>query len=337
MANKPARQPAACKRTPAASLWLLLLYQLPVKPSKLRVRIWRRLQKLGALQAKGSAYVLPNSPQAREDFEWIRAEVVSMKGEAAVFAAESVNTWGRDEIVAGFQAARAKDYQSFRGEVQKALAAGQQRPRGGPRAQRLKPAAKALRERWSELEAIDFFGAPGRDDAREAMERLERLSMRPDRRPTPLPAAGLAKPEKYRNRVWLTRPRPGVDRMSSAWLIQRFIDPKARFAFAEKPRERTQAIPFDMYEVEFSHQGDACTFETLVNRFGIRDAAVARLAKIVHNLDLKDDKFHAPEAIVVGGLVEGLRKMHRDDGQLLQEGIKMFEALYRSLPEKALA
>ena len=137
-------------------------------------------------------------------------------------------------------------------------------------------------------------------------------------------------PEEYRNRIWLTRPRPGVDRMSSAWLIQRFIDPKAKFTFAEKPKEGAKSIPFDMYGVEFSHHGDACTFETLASRFAVKDSGVKRLARIVHNLDLKDDKFQAPEAVAVGAMVEGLRKMYGNDGQLLQEGIKMFEALYRS-------
>lgn len=332
MAKKQANQPVASREVPAGSPWLLLLFQLPVKPSKLRVKIWRRLQKLGALQVKGSAYILPNSPQAREDFEWVRAEVVSMKGEAAVFAAEPVDTWGRDEIVAGFQSARAKRYQSLRKEIQKAVAAGKQRHPSAPRDKGVKSAAKALRERWSELEAIDFFGSPGRDETRAALERLERLLMQPDHgRQRSLQTGGMAMREKYRNRVWLTRPRPGVDRMSSAWLIGRFIDPKARFAFAEKPKEGAKSIPFDMYGVEFSHHGDACTFETLANRFGIKNPAVRRLAKIVHNLDLKDDKFQAPEAAAVGGLVEGLRQMYRNDGQLLQEGIKMFEALYRSM------
>jgi len=90
-----------------------------------------------------------------------------------------------------------------------------------------------------------------------------------------------------------------------------------------------------MYGVEFSHHGDACTFETLAHHFAVQDSAVRRLAQIVHNLDLKDEKFKVPEAPAVGGIVEGLRKMYAKDGQLLQEGIKMFEALYRSLQEKS--
>jgi len=334
MARRRTPQPQP-PRPPAEPPWLLLLYQLPIQPSKLRVKTWRRLQKLGALQVKGSVYVLPNSPQAREDFEWIRTEVISMKGEASVFAAGAVDNWAHDELVAGFQAARAKDFQSLRQEVLEALAAARQGR--GPRRPdlRLKSAARNLRERWNELDEIDFFRAPGRDETQDAMEQLEKhLAKTFSRGQLPPQSGGLVMPENYRNRVWLTRPRPGIDRMSSAWLIQRFIDPKARFTFAEKPKAGSKSIPFDMYGVEFSHHGNACTFETLVGRFAIKDATVSRLAKIVHDLDLKDDRHQLPERVAVGKLVEGLRQMYGNDGQLLQEGIKMFEALYRSMAKE---
>jgi hypothetical protein len=322
----------------ADPFWLLLLYQLPLKPSKLRVRTWRRLQKLGALQVRGSAYMLPNSPQAREDFEWIRTEVTSMKGEAIVFTADAGDAGAHDEIVARFQATRAKDYQALRSEIQKALDAGRQPGPRGPRDRRWKSVAKALRDRWNEVAAVDFLAAPGRYEAQSALEELERLPIptgsRARRSP---PTGGILMPAKYRNRLWLTRPRPGVDRMSSAWLIRRFIDPKARFAFGEKPRGGGKSIPFDMYGIEFGHRGDACTFETLVSRFGIKDRAVQNIARIVHDLDLKDDKFQPPDVVAVGRLVEGLRQMYRSDAQLLREGMKMFEALYRSLMDMSIA
>lgn len=329
------RETASSRPAPAGSDWLLLLYQLPPKPSKLRVKTWRRLQKLGALQVKGSAYALPNSSQAREDFEWIRAEVISMKGQAVVFTAEADDIRVHDEIVAQFQAARAKDYQALQAEIHKALQARRRAASNSFPDRRSRSVAKALRERWSELAAVDFFTAPGRFETQTALEELERAPARVTSPQRTSPPSGGDMPAKYRNRVWLTRPRPGVDRMSSAWLIQRFVDSNARFAFLEKPRTGGQSIPFDMYGVEFSHRGDACTFETLISRFGINDPAVQRIARIVHDLDLKDEKFQAPEAPAVGRLVEGLRQMYRDDRQLLREGIKMFEALYRSLQKSA--
>ena len=136
--------------------------------------------------------------------------------------------------------------------------------------------------------------------------------------------------ERFRNRVWATRPRPGVDRMASAWLIRRFIDPGARFEFTEKPAEESEAVPFDMYGVEFSHHSDHCTFETLAQRFVIRAPAVEWLGRIVHDLDLKDEKYAVSEAAAVGRMVDGLRQMLTSDDELLERGITMFEALYRS-------
>ena len=134
-------------------------------------------------------------------------------------------------------------------------------------------------------------------------------------------------------RRWVTRPRPGVDRMASAWLIRRFVDPKATFAFADKPS--ASDVPFDMYSGEFSHQGTSCTFEVLVQRFGITDAAVLRLAQIVHDLDMKDTRYNTPEAPAVQRMVDGLRQVHADDGALLEQGIQMFEALARSFEPAA--
>ena len=137
--------------------------------------------------------------------------------------------------------------------------------------------------------------------------------------------------EKFRSRTWVTRPRPGVDRMSSAWLIRKFVDPEAKFAFAEKPDGVPGGVPFDMFGVLFGHEGHACTFETLLRRFSIRGNAFMRIGQIVHNLDLKDELFEVPEAIAVGRLIEGLRQIHPDDHKLLEHGMELFEALYRSL------
>jgi hypothetical protein len=135
---------------------------------------------------------------------------------------------------------------------------------------------------------------------------------------------------RYQRRSWVTRPRPGIDRMSSAWLIRRFIDPKARFTFAEKPPQGDAAVPFDMFGVEFGHAGAGCTFETLAARFGLEEPAVEAIAEIVHDLDLKETRFGRPEAVAMGRLVEGLRAGYADDHELLAHGIVMFEALYRS-------
>ena len=144
------------------------------------------------------------------------------------------------------------------------------------------------------------------------------------------PSISPANPANYRGKTWLTRPRPGVDRMSSAWLIRRFIDPDATFVFADAPK-RTDAIPFDTFEAEFGHHGTHCTFETLCERFGIADAAVRHIGRIVHDLDLKETIYREAEAATIGRLVEGLRLAQPNDSALLDTGIDMFEALYRAV------
>ena len=138
-------------------------------------------------------------------------------------------------------------------------------------------------------------------------------------------------PAAYRNRVWVTRPRPGVDRFASAWLIRRFIDREATFVFAVAPDRYPDAVPFDMYQAGgFKHDGDFCTFEVLQDRFGIREVAVKRIAELVHDIDLKEDRYKSPHTATVAGLVEGLRASIPDDATLLQQGVVMFEALYQS-------
>lgn len=309
--------------------WLLLAYQLPVRPSNVRVQTWRRLQRLGAVAVKNSVYVLPNSPQAREDFEWVKTEIEAMKGQASVFAADAVDSKTNEEIAGAFRRARQQEYEAIRREAESVRA---RLRRGGTRAQpgRLMQAARALRERLARAEAADLFQAPGRDQALEAIEQLQRL-LAGERRPRSEPqGGGRLDMRAYQQRVWVTRPRPGIDRMGSAWLIRRFIDRRATFRFAEKPPEGKRAVPFDMYGVDFSHHGGECTFETLLRRFRLANPALKWLGRVVHQLDLKDESEPMPESTAVGRMVEGLRQMYTDDHELLEQGMRMFEALYQS-------
>jgi len=323
---------AAQPPDPPQPAWLLLVYQLPTRPSNARVKTWRRLQKVGALPVKNSVYVLPNSPQAHEDLEWIKAEITAMKGQGTVFAADSVNSLSSEEIVAAFRSARRQDFQAIRREAAKLLAGGRRsRTLRDPLQRRLERAARVLRERWNELVSIDFFGAPGRDEAAAALDELEQqLAGEGAHAPKGQQAGEVLKPESFRDRIWVTRPRPGIDRMASAWLIRRFIDPQAQFRFAERPDAAADGVPFDMFGVEFSHWGDNCTFETLAQRFGISNPAVGWLGRIVHDLDLKDERYAVPEAPAIGRLVDGLRQIYPDDHALLERGMTVFEALYRS-------
>jgi hypothetical protein len=308
-----------------------MVHQLPSEPSNFRVRAWRQMQQLGAVSIKQAVYVLPDSTAAREEFQRISLEIRDAAGDASVFSAESVEAWSDERLVEVFRQSRQRTYRMLERDLDKALRRlGTRRPRTGTRPPVPQQLLEPFRRRLASTERLDFFAAPGRERVIARLEKLAAAVSTPDRRDD-----GVSIPERegetYRGRVWVTRPRPGVDRMASAWLIRRFIDPDATFAFATDRRAVPEgAIPFDMSEVAFSHEDGRCTFETLASRFGIRDHAVGRIAAIVHDLDLKDDRFGAPETSTIGVVVQGLQLAHTADEVLLEHGMALFEALYRS-------
>lgn len=317
--------------------WLLLVHQLPSTPSNLRVRTWRRLQQLGALPVKQAVYVLPDTPSAREDFEWLKAEIKAAGGDASVFAADNVDSWSDDALVEEFRRARQEAYATLAREIERVLGrlAATRRPRG-TRAPAVRRLVEVFRERLSAIEHVDFFGSAGRDRVTTVLQQLEEKasdSPRPAERPR---TAGRADAQNYANRLWVTRPRPGVDRMASAWLIKRFVDSQARFAFvADRESVPDDAVPFDMFGVEFSHQGEGCTFETLCAVFAIQERAVTRIATIVHDLDLKDGRFAAKEAPTIGTVIEGMQLSVSEDDALLDQGMALFESLYCAFEQSA--
>jgi hypothetical protein len=328
------RIPTSTKPQPGGRRWLLFVHQLPSNPSNLRVRTWRRLQQLGAIPIKQAVYVLPDTPNAREDFEWLKTEVKAMGGDASVFAADSVDAWSDDALVEEFRRSRQDAYASLARDAEKAVkrAAGGRRPRGA-RAPAVRRLLDIFRERLTAIEGIDFFGSAGRDRVVTLLDQLEGHTD-PSRPKTSSASTGSGEATSYQARLWITRPRPGVDRMASAWLIRRFIDPHARFGFAaDQQMVPEEGVPFDMFGVEFSHQGDGCTFETLCSVFNIREAAISRIAAIVHDLDLKDGRYGAPEEATVGAMIEGLQLAHTDDGALLAQGMTLFDSLYRSFEQ----
>ena len=308
--------------------WLLLAHRLPTRPSHRRVKTWRRLQQIGAVPTRNSVYALPNTPQCREDFEWIRGEIVAAGGEATVFVADALNADGDRAIETAFRRSREADYAAFTREVHQLLVAtGKRRGAAAFGRESLSRAVRMLRGRFADIERIDFGNAAGRQAAADVLATLERRLA--EYTPTPAQVVAAQPPaDDFHNRRWVTRPRPGVDRMASAWLIRRFIDPNATFAFVDQPASAD--VPFDMYSGELSHQGSLCTFETLAQRFGLRGTAVERIGQVVHDLDVKESRYAAPEGPAVGRMVEGMRHVHADDHVLLEQGIAMFEALARS-------
>ena len=312
--------------------WLLLLLQLPTRPAAARIKTWRRLQQLGSVAIKNSVYVLPNTAQAREDFEWLRAEVLAAKGQASIMVADALTEAEDDEIRTAFLNQRASEYDAVRGEIEKVLR-GLKARAVGPARLAAERAVRGGRDQIARLDAMELIPADARAKAVDAIERLEARLAPENERMSAMPTTVATPHDTYRARTWVTRPRPGVDRMSSAWLIQRFIDPKARFDFSAEPPPAgdKKRVAFDMFGVAFGHQGDRCSFEVLCDHFGIDDAGVRHIAKIVHDVDLKDQRYCLPEAPVVARMVEGLRATYADDNDLLTHGMAMFAALYESV------
>ena len=316
---------------PNGARWLLLVHQLPPRPSNLRVRIWRRLQQIGAAVLRNSIYVLPDTPETREDFAWVRAEITAHAGQVSLLEANSIDGYTDDELVRQFQGDRDADYRRLAGDARRLL----RRPRGrASRRAAQHPDLRKLEERFAAITAIDHFKAPAADEARKALEDLQMTLSSPNGASGA--EDGSLRPEDFRRRVWVTRPRPGIDRMASAWLVRKFIAPDARFAFTPpQARVPKRHIPFDMPDVEFGHHGSDCTFETLARRFRVRDTGVARLGHVVHDLDLKEARYGLPEGVAVGRLMEGLRAAYTDDAELLEHGIVLMDALYRSYARDA--
>ena len=319
----------------AQARWLLLVHQIPPKPAYFRVKIWRRLGALGAVALKNSVYVLPNTSSAREDFEWTVREISSGGGEAMVCEARIIEGLSDAEIVRMIQAARDQDYLEIANRAKKLSSLLRSAERvnrvDGSRRVEVTSHLARLKRRLTEVAAIDFFEARMRKQAEEEIAAVESRFLS-SRRPgpkldVPKPAC---RPEEFRHRTWVTRKGIHVDRMASAWLIRRFIDPAARFVFVSPHdyRPKHGHVRFDMFEAEFTHEGNHCTFEVLYERFGLKDRALLAIGEIIHDIDLKEMKFAREETPGIRRLISGISLNHAEDTERLARGCALFDDLY---------
>ena len=310
--------------------WLLLIHQIPPQPSYLRVKVGRRLQGLGAVAVKNSVYVLPRSDQALEDFQWVRREIVAGGGDASVCEARFVEGLSDTDVESLFNAARDGEYAVLARDARRLQVIAGRRRRGD--AGKLHTSVGRLRKRLGEVAAIDFFAAAGREAVEGLLAGVE-AGLRPaaDAGPTARWAAA-----DVRGRTWVTRTGVQVDRIASAWLIRRFIDPDARFRFVPGHGHAPAKgeLRFDMFEADFTHEGELCTLEVLLRGFGLRDPALRHIGEIVHDVDLKDGRFARPEAAGIERLIAGLALRHPKDEARLQEGGAVFDSLYESFKRK---
>jgi hypothetical protein len=310
---------------------LLLLVGVPPTPSSLRVRVWRRLRSLGAVQLKRSAYLLPDTPERYEDFQWLAQEIQREGGEATLVRVQHIENLTPDDVRRLFHEPRDRDYRQLAVRYRRILQ-GLDRKSSATSA-RVFAELTRLAKDHQRLRDIDFFGAPGGAEVTRLEEAIAMRTRRPEsaRREEP-PVLDLA---ALRGRRWVTRPRPHIDRIASAWLIKRFIDPDAEFLFAAPADFPKDAIPFDAPGVELSHQGEDCTFETLVKRARLRDRRLVRLAEVVHEADLRDGKYPREEARGIDVAIRALLAASPDDHQVLAQGMALCEGLYATTPRKS--
>jgi hypothetical protein len=319
-----------------AHSWLLLIHQLPAKPAYLRVKIWRRLQALGAVAVKNAVHVLPMNEETQEDFEWLLREIQEGGGEAFVCEARLIDGLSDEDVRALFDRARDADYAEVVKDA-RALAKSLRPNAKSETIAEIRAQVGRLRKRLAEIVAVDFFGAIGRETAEEAIKTLEtRLNEDADVKGKDTAQSAARPPEMLRNRTWVTREGVYIDRIASAWLIRRFIDPEAHFKFVSGKgyRPKEDELRFDMFEAEFTHEGDKCTFEVLLDRCGLKDAALRAIAEIIHDIDLKDSKFGRTEVAGIRTLIEGISVATRDDSKRIARGTELFNDLYEYFRKK---
>ena len=298
----------------------MLLYSLPAREASRRVSLWRKLKKIGALALKTSGHVLPDDPAHFERFQWLAQQVRDDGGEATLARVSGIEGLTSDDLAGLFNEARSEDFAALVEPLNELIAANRKKLDEG-----FSESLEKLQRQFQDVRAIDYFDCPAAHDVEMLFQRAARL-IKPRARP-----GGVLDSKGYQRRQWLTRPRPEIDRAGSAWLIRKLIDPGAAFVFAPNPSTHPEAIPYDMMDVEFTHHGDDCTFETLLKRFAIADPAVRRIGEMIHDADLEDGKYQRPECIGLDLLFKGWARLGLSDAEILEHGFECFDALYSSL------
>lgn len=315
---------------PAEQHWLLLIHQLPSKPAYFRVKIWRRLQGIGAVGVKSTVYALPANAETQEDFEWLVKEIVEGGGEAMVCEARLIDGLSDTQVRALFDAARDEDYEAIAKEV-RALAARFEKAATPEERAEARVQTNRLRKRLADIAGIDFFGATGQLSAESLIAELESSLAQDKDMAEEQAMAPSQTAADLKGRTWVTRKGVHVDRIACSWLIRRFIDPDAiiRFVPGKGYVPKARELRFDMFEGEFTHEGDRCSFEVLLARADITDAALQAIAEIVHDIDLKDAKFGREEVTGIASLIAGICMANPQDEQRIAQGGPVFDNLYQ--------
>ncbi len=315
----------------------MFFYTVPSKPVNNRIKIWRKLAKAGAVQLKNTVYLLPSSEEHFEFFEWLTQEVAAMGGDGAFVQTQNIETMDDGDLKRLFSRQRENDYR----DIEKKLETLERKVNAVTKGSGTR-GTKQIEEQFHRLVRdlhavirIDFFSSEAGKKLKTRMDAVEgdlkRMSHGKKERPSP--SLTSRRVEEYQGKEWVTRTRPFVDRMASAWLIRKYIDTNAKFTFtADHDAKHVDGdhVSFDIRGGEFTHQGDLCTFEVLVKTFGLSDKSLKKIAGIVHELDMKDGTYDTPEASGIEEILTGIRKTINDDAQALEKGMSVFEMLYAS-------
>ena len=307
--------------------WLVLIHQIPPQPNALRVKIWRRLQQVGAVAIKQSVYVMPFSEQSREDLSWTLKEIINGGGDGSISEVRFVEGLTDEKVISLFRSARKSDYEKIIQDANLLLADLSYR-NTNPQDPKVKAPAQLtkLKRQFDNVVAIDFFKTPERLAAESLIKDLAgRLSG--DESDSNLQNDPL---DKLKGKLWVTRKNPFVDRIACGWLIRRFVEETAVFKFVDSDNytPKLGEIRFDMFEGEYTHEGDRCTFEVMIKRLGIRDSSLAALSEVIHDIDLKDSKYKRTEADGLNALLAGLAASQPDDDRRMTQGIRLIENMY---------
>ncbi len=308
--------------------WIVLSYSLPSSPrSSPRVALWRRLRRLGAVSPTGGIHILPAEEECIEAFQWLAQEIRQAQGEALVMPVEQFDGLSDAQLIERFQQVRAEEY----GEIEKQLATLEQAANTLTDEERanFQDSLDKLRRRQAEIKRVDYFHSPAGERITARLAALQQSLVANQTVMVDVPAATLA---EYQNKRWVTRPRPHVDRLACAWLIRRFLNPHAviRYALEPEPDE----ISFDMSSAHFGHQGQFCTFETMIRAFQLNAPGLQAMAEIVHEIDLRDGQSVRPESAGVEAILKGWLMAQFSDAELEAHGIALFEGLYTMFSEK---
>lgn len=309
--------------------WVVFSYSLPSKArSSPRVALWRRLRRLGAVQTRGRVYVLPDQEDCVEGFQWLANEVKEAGGEALIMRVQQFEGIADADLVELFRKTRDEDYRELRREMDRLAKVLKHSQDAAADRRDLGDRLVRLRRRYAEVARIDYFNAP---EGSRMLTRLDALEKTLSSRvlPTRVPEAPRQRVEAYRRKRWITRPRPHVDRLACAWLIRRFIDPRAKIRYANTPKPGE--VAFDMERSEFGHRGSFCTFETMIQTFGFKDPALRAIAEIVHEIDLRDGRYARPETAGLDAILNGWLRAGLSDQELESHGVAMCEGLYAAM------